>query len=186
MILGIVSDIHCRADLLVRALRMMGSVDRLLCLGDAISQHRFSHEVIGILREHDALCVRGNHELAYLSEADRRGGQSTAASAWVRSWPDERSEQLGGLRLRLVHNGLWKGGGYTRLDDPKWDDTLRGDDHDVVLCGHTHQPGQRIVGNTLLLNPGSVGEGRPTERGYIRSCATLDTIAGTARFIDLP
>lgn len=186
MILGIVSDIHCRADHLAWALGRMGSVDRLLCLGDAISQHRFSDDVVGMLRDHDALCVKGNHEQAYIDQADRRGEPISTASAWLRAWPDERTEQLGGLRLHMVHNAPWPGGGYTRVDDRRWDEALRGGELDVLLCGHTHQPGLRKIGPTLLLNPGSVGEGRPTDRGYVLSCATLDTITGTAQIIEGP
>ena len=42
--------------------------------------------------------------------------------------------------------------------------------YDIVLCGHTHEVDHRTVGNTLVLNPGSV-------HGFDEkaTCAILDT-----------
>ncbi|MFC6438221.1 metallophosphoesterase family protein [Novosphingobium resinovorum] len=56
---------------------------------------------------------------------------------------------------------------------------------DVLIYGHTHVPVVRRLGGTLVINPGSVGEGRPEPRGFVRSCAVLDTATGEARIIDL-
>jgi len=33
-------------------------------------------------------------------------------------------------------------------------------DADVVLLGHTHMPALRMVGDTLIVNPGSLGQPR--------------------------
>ena len=41
--LGIVSDIHSNAAGLQQALDLMGYIDELLCLGDAIFEYRFSN-----------------------------------------------------------------------------------------------------------------------------------------------
>ena len=67
--LGIVSDLHCNIDGLDRALEIMGPIDALLCLGDSISEYSFSNEVIGRLRELDALTILGNHEEIFLGAA---------------------------------------------------------------------------------------------------------------------
>ncbi|MFD2138397.1 metallophosphoesterase family protein [Novosphingobium resinovorum] len=55
----------------------------------------------------------------------------------------------------------------------------------MLIYGHTHVPVVRRLGGTLVINPGSVGEGRPEPRGFVRSCAVLDTATGEARIIDL-
>jgi predicted phosphodiesterase len=57
-------------------------------------------------------------------------------------------------------------------------------DADVVIYGHTHAPVVRHIGGTLVVNAGSVGEGRPGPAGFVRSCAVVDLAAGEARIID--
>ena len=52
MKVGIVSDIHCNARGLAIALDLLGEVDELLCLGDAIFEYQFSNEVVALLKEH--------------------------------------------------------------------------------------------------------------------------------------
>jgi len=59
---GIVSDIHCNAAGLRRALALMGDIDELICLGDSIWEYRFSNEVAQLLREQRAHTILGNHE----------------------------------------------------------------------------------------------------------------------------
>ena len=49
--IGIVSDIHCNAAGLLEALRLMGDVDEVFCLGDSIWEYRFSNGVAQILKE---------------------------------------------------------------------------------------------------------------------------------------
>ena len=51
MKVGIVSDIHCNADGLRDALDVMGPIDELLCLGDAIFEYQFSNDVAAILKQ---------------------------------------------------------------------------------------------------------------------------------------
>jgi len=42
----------------------------------------------------------------------------------------------------------------------------------------------RQVGAALVINPGSVGVGRPREEGFVQSCAVLDLARGTADILD--
>src|SRR5579885_2193263 len=75
MRLGIVSDIHCNAAGLAEALRLMGEIDELICLGDSIWEYRFSNEVVGTLRERGAHTILGNHEEGFLGPQGERGGR---------------------------------------------------------------------------------------------------------------
>jgi putative phosphoesterase len=46
----------------------------------------------------------------------------------------------------------------TRISpDERWERALDGVEADVVVCGHTHVQFSRMVGNTLVVNAGSVG-----------------------------
>ena len=46
---------------------------------------------------------------------------------------------------------------------------------DVLIVGHTHRPLVTWVGNTLLINPGSLGQPRDPKKSTIRTYAILDT-----------
>ena len=188
MKVGIVSDIHCHASALRTALGMMGDVEKVLCLGDAISQHRFSNDVVGLLRERAALCIKGNHEAVFLGPGGARAraacGIDPELLAWLAHWPAERRERLGGRDAWMVHGTPWQADGYARADDPRFGEALARSGVDILLCGHTHQPVVRRIGSRLLLNPGSLGEGRPTDAGYVRSFAILDTETLEATIVD--
>ena len=188
MRIGIVSDIHCNGGALRTALETMGPVGALLCLGDAISQHRFSSEVVGMLHARRAVCIQGNHEAIFLgaggAAARAAPGIDAGLLAWLASWPSTAHECFGGRRLWMVHGTPWQADGYARADDRRFDAALGASDADILLCGHTHQPAIRRIGGKLLVNPGSVGEGRPTEQGYVRSCAIVDTEQLDAKILD--
>jgi hypothetical protein len=88
--IGIVSDIHGNAAGLASALALMGDVDELLCAGDMVEEYRFSNETIAILREREARCVLGNHDLGFLSP---HGASARAAAhihpelvEWLARW----------------------------------------------------------------------------------------------------
>jgi predicted phosphodiesterase len=67
--IGIVSDVHGNAAGLALALALdrMGEVDLLLCAGDRVEEYRFSNETVALLRDHDATCVLGNHDIGILA-----------------------------------------------------------------------------------------------------------------------
>ena len=45
----------------------------------------------------------------------------------------------------------------------------------VLIVGHTHRPMVTWVGNTLLINPGSLGQPRDPKKSTLRTYAILDT-----------
>ncbi|HXO02539.1 MAG TPA: metallophosphoesterase, partial [Stellaceae bacterium] len=69
---GIVSDIHCNAAGLRRALALMGDIDELICLGDSIWEYRFSNEVAQLLKERQAHTILGNHEEGFFGPLGER------------------------------------------------------------------------------------------------------------------
>jgi uncharacterized protein len=86
--------------------------------------------------------------------------------------PERRVEELGGVRVAMVHDSGPTGGRPARLR--RWFP-----DADVVVFGHSHQPvAEEGVDGQLLVNPGS-----PTERRRAPShtLALLHLHRGTAR-----
>lgn len=45
----------------------------------------------------------------------------------------------------------------TETTDDRLEEFTAGVDADVVVCGHTHMPFERVVGRVRVVNPGSVG-----------------------------
>lgn len=190
MLLGIVSDIHCNAAGLGRALELMGDVDELICLGDSIWEYRFSNEVACILREHRAHTILGNHEEVFFGPLGERARARTdndlALMNWLESRPHRHALDCGGKRVLLVHSTPWEPrGAYIYPDHPEL--ARFGEaDADFVLYGHTHRQLARRFGRVLVVNPGSAGDARDHGNGRQLSCAVLDTASEEARIIDFP
>ena len=188
--LGVVSDIHCQHQALAKALDAMGPVDRLVCAGDVIDQTRFCARTVGLLRERGIDTITGNHEIAYFSQPGsfdeaRLAEGHGALARWLQSRPAILHLHFGEASVRIVHATSWN----QSFDyvPPSHRDFRRFAEcgADIVVYGHTHQPVVRHIGSSLVVNPGSVGEGRPDPRGFIRSCAVIDCQAKTARIVDL-
>lgn len=188
MRIGVVSDIHCNAAALARALDVMGPVDELFCLGDAIYEFRFSNAVVEKLRARDAHVIRGNHEEAFFSPAGARARAAPSVDPdhadWLAAQPLRKRLMLDGVDFHLCHSTPWEPrGAYVIPEDPA---LLRFADTDahVVLYGHTHRQLVRAIDGTLIVNPGSAGDARDARNGRRLSCAIVDTSPLTARIID--
>lgn len=190
MKLGIVSDIHCNACGLRRALSLMRDIDELICLGDSIYEYRFSNEVVRILRERRALVIIGNHEEGFFgpsgARARARDGIDPDLAAWLAAQPHRRELEIGAKSLLIVHSTPWEPrGAYIHPDSGL---LLRFAEApaDIVLYGHTHQQIARRIGRVLVVNPGSAGEARDPRNGGQLSCAVLDLGNEEVRLIDFP
>jgi predicted phosphodiesterase len=64
--LALVSDIHANLAALEATLADIAAqaVDRIVCLGDIVGYNASPAECVALIRERDAVCVAGNHELA--------------------------------------------------------------------------------------------------------------------------
>ena len=190
MLIGIVSDIHCNSPALRRALDLMGEVDELICLGDSISEYRFSNEVVGLLRDRQCIAIQGNHEQMFFSPAGARARSAPWIDHELLSWlslqPGRRVLEREGREILLVHSTSWPSGGQYVCAHDRDFARFAETGADVVLYGHTHQPVIQHVGNTLVINPGSAGEARPGDGGLTLSCAILDVTRLEARIIEFP
>ena len=186
MKIGIVADIHCNHEALRIALERMGTVDELLCVGDAVYQFRFSNEVMELLRQRGARYILGNHERVMLGPWGER----------ARSLPTVRQENLDymtsqsyclearvdGRRLVMVH-----GSPFDPPDEYIYPNSpalgrLAQIDADYIILGHTHYHMAVPVGRGLAINPGSCGEARDHRNEFRLSWAVLDTETGEVAF----
>ena len=190
MRVGIVSDIHCNAAGLARALDLMGEIDELICLGDSIYEYRFSNEVVRLLKERETQVIVGNHEEQFFgplgARARARDGIDPALAEWLAGRPHRRELTIGGKRLLLVHSTPWEPRGTYVHPGSSLLARFAEAEADFVLYGHTHQQVVRRFGPVLVINPGSTGEARDHRNGHQLSCAVLDTASEEVRVLDFP
>jgi uncharacterized protein len=189
MRLGLISDIHGNYRALIKALDLLSAVDHVLCLGDCISQHGFSNEVVRVLRERQIATIWGNHEAMFYSPMGERtrflNSPDPDLLAWLGERPLTLELNLLGRRILMVHSTPKDPiGDYVGSQNPSFAVEFASVAADIVLCGHTHQPFVKRVGNTQIINPGSVGEGRPEADGFVSSCAILHLPNGGCELID--
>jgi putative phosphoesterase len=188
--IGIVSDLHCNAEGLSRALDIIGDTDELICLGDSIYEYRFSNEVIAMLRTRGAKVILGNHEEVFFG----LHGSRARAAQWIDrplfGWLAERPHRLeldcSGKKLLAVHSTPWEPrGAYVYPHSGELAQFAEAD-ADFVLYGHTHHQLVRRIGRVLVINPGSAGEARDPTNGRRLSCAVLDTASEEVVVTDFP
>lgn len=190
MRIGIVSDIHGNAEALDIALERMGSIDRVFCAGDAFSEYSFSNDVVSRLREIDAAYVLGNHEVGLLSPNGIRAQNAESVDqellSWVRERPYTAEYEMGGKKIFMFHSTPWEP--YREYVYPHSKDLIRfGDlDADFAIYGHTHFPIAKEINGTIVINPGSVGEGRDPQNGHEVSYAILNIDSGEVEFDSFP
>jgi putative phosphoesterase len=174
------SDVHCNAVAMSQALdELSGTVDEVLLAGDAVLQYRFSNEVIELVRDHGLTYVAGNHELTLLSDDGVRARTAPHVRAsnleFMAAAPKQRDLRYSGKRLLMVHASPFAPfNEYLYPGSPQLARCAEVD-ADIVVLGHTHVPMATRVGTTLVVNPGSLGQGgEPGQPGMV-SYAILDT-----------
>ena len=70
MKLLLISDVHASIDALDAVWNAESDADAIMCAGDIIDWGFHPHEVIAWMREHNVICVYGNHDLEILEHLD--------------------------------------------------------------------------------------------------------------------
>jgi putative phosphoesterase len=186
--IGIVSDVHGNAAGLRAALERMGDVDELLCLGDVVEEYRFDNESVATLRDRGARCVLGNHDVGFLGADGVRARAAPHVDhdlvGWLGSHPLRIDTVVAGRRLVMTHASPCAP--FTQYVLPQSPELKRiaEVEAEYVLIGHTHKQMVSRVGTPLVVNPGSVGQGRDHSNGRKLSYAVLDATTGEVTFDD--
>jgi putative phosphoesterase len=183
MLIAAFSDIHANKHALDAVLASIGDrgVDHTVCLGDLVGYGAFPNEVIETVRCAGIPTVMGNYDdgvgfnrdecgCAYtrpdeIERGDRslRWTQSVVTpenKAWLRDLPRELRFEAEGRRVLCVHGSPRRINEYLYEDQPEQslDRMFRELQADVVLCGHTHLPYHRRIGELDLINVGTAGK----------------------------
>ena len=179
MKIGLVSDIHGNHRALQRAFELMGAVDECFCLGDSIDQFRFSNEVVRLLQENCSHVIQGNHEEIFFAPVNIRAQSHDWIDRDLYQWLEKRPAEVllvrAGLKFHLVHSTTWHPRGAYVTPGHKDFDRFTETDADVVVYGHTHVPTAHTLGSTLVINPGSTGQGSLVDMERKMHCAVFHT-----------
>lgn len=183
MRIAVISDIHGNLPALQAVLAdIQGrNVDTVFCLGDLVGYGPWPNEVIALLRDSVIPCLQGNYDEGVGEElmacgcdypdeeAARIGALSLNWSIdvttdenkeWLRSLPKTLAVQLGTHHLLLVHGSPRKNNEYLTYHFPveQMAQFFTESRADILLCGHTHLPYHRQIGNKHVINAGSAGK----------------------------
>jgi predicted phosphodiesterase len=192
MKVAVISDIHANKQAFEAALEAISSSDaaEVWCLGDLVGYGADPDACVELAREHAAVCLAGNHDLAVTGEVplDEFSRGASLAAQWTQDViAKDNLEFLEGLTAqgREERVGLY----HASPRDPVWEyvlSTLVADlcldaqSERLCLIGHSHvalsftrdegelasgeprRDGARldISSGEWLLNPGSVGQPR--------------------------
>jgi predicted phosphodiesterase len=192
MKVAVISDIHANRQAFEATLEAVAASEaaELWCLGDLVGYGADPNVCVALAREHAAVCLAGNHDLAVtgdipLGEFSR--GASLAAQwtrevisaenlAFLKSLSPQGQEQQVGLYHASPRDPVWEYVLSTLLAEMCLDEQR----HRICLIGHSHvalsfvrhagelatgeprRDGVRldIASGEWLLNPGSVGQPR--------------------------
>jgi putative phosphoesterase len=176
MRVAVISDIHGNLPALEAVLSDVSgeSVDLIVSCGD-VASGPLPVETLQVLRRlPDARFVRGNADRALVAGFD--GSQmprlTGPGSDWCSSQLSREDRdflasfvetiviEVDGLGRVLFCHGSPRSDEEimtARTPDERLREFLAGVDADVVVCGHTHMPFDRMVDRVRVINPGSVG-----------------------------
>lgn len=174
--IGLISDVHATATPLREALTIFKEegVDLVLCAGDVAGYGTELEQSIELLANRSCTTILGNHDVWCMDRlAEEQAAQVQIFFAHLSGTWEATIE---GKRIFAVHASppLSMTRGITLLDQyekilprekEQWTHELAGYGLDVLIVGHTHQVFAEMLGQTLVVNPGSTT--------FNHSCAIL-------------
>ena len=209
MKVAVISDIHANRHAFEATLDAIAESDaaELWCLGDLVGYGAEPDACVELAREHAAVCLAGNHDLAVTGEIalDEFSRGASMAAQWTREViAPENLEFLKGLSPRGEEEAV--GLFHASPRDPVWEYVLSAllaelcldaQGQRICLIGHSHvalsfvrHDGERATGEPRragtqldladgewLLNPGSVGQPRDGDPRASWLLLDLDSMA---------
>lgn len=154
------------------------SPDRAIFGGDVMGYYYGSDRIIDMLRENKVTCLLGNHDRMYLDVLDGERTEESLIEKYGNSYKNckdllkqENTEYLrtlsprldldaDGLHLTFVHGSVPDPLNGRVYPDAVLTDAKPYEGIDYVFAGHTHHKTEKHVGNTTIINPGSIGQQR--------------------------
>jgi putative phosphoesterase len=160
MLLGILSDTHDRVDAMAEGMRLLRAekAEFFIHCGDVGSERILDH-----LAGEKAAFIFGNNDW------DKAELRRYAETISVQCLGDSGTVELAGKRIAVTHGD----------DGPLLNRLLKAQEHDYLLLGHSHIPGEDRMGRTHLINPGAL------HRARVKTVALLDLATDVVRWIEV-
>lgn len=213
MRLAVLADVHANLHALTLVIERLSSqrITRYVCAGDLVGYGPYPNECVAHLRELDALCVAGNHDLMAVGRlsVDSAGRLARRTLLWTQEVLQDTTRDfllslptVAELSSTVVsHGAVGDPTTYVRGADQAADEldrlSRRYATASVLVLGHTHQPfayarrAGRLTPSpegTVELPPGDVvllnpgSVGQPRERAPLVRFMVLDLEAREATF----
>jgi putative phosphoesterase len=171
--IGVIGDIHTESTRLRKALELLQTMDldEILCVGDVVDGTGDVNECCDLLREHQVIIVKGNHDEWFLKNTMRDLPVSTPVHAvnevsrhFLQDLPLELEFQTPAGNLLLCH-GLGKHTmakvrdddyGYALESNFELQELIQSRRYQFILNGHTHYRMMRNFDGLTVINAGSL------------------------------
>jgi predicted phosphodiesterase len=156
---AILADIHSNLEAFEEVLGRIKNVDKIICLGDVVGYGPNPNECIELIKQHQIICIAGNHDKAVTGELTTQAFNREAKDAILWTKITLTKENLAFLKalpvildlaeFQIVHGSLDNPleNYITNMDEAK--QTLKAMSKTVCFVGHSHQPlliGQKADG----------------------------------------
>jgi putative phosphoesterase len=181
----VVSDIHSNHTALQGVLDDAAPWDQCICVGDIVGYGPDPNECIGALRDNVFKCILGNHDhevitgdasplegapgnFCFNPRAARaidinRGLLTSTSRAYLEGLPTSLRIKIDSVNIAVYHGSPRAPlSEYIMPKEAKMRaaQLITESDCNLLVLGHIHKPYAIEHGDTLLLNPGSVGQPR--------------------------
>lgn len=172
----ILSDIHANYPALEAVLKKEKDYDNLIFLGDVVDYGPHPKDCLKFIKSNADYYVMGNHDNALGNNTDCNSMGSFREYAietreWHKTLLDENDKNFlqcmplmckahfGDKSFFLAHASPL-GDISKYLNNDELEEEVKWLPHEFILLGHTHIQYKKIIHNTLVVNPGSVGLSR--------------------------
>jgi len=186
--IGLISDLHAAVVPLREALTIFQgeNVDLVLCAGDIAGYGTELNSCVELLLDRGARTILGNHDIWCLEDHDADLSEATKdflgrlALTWKATLEGNRLLAVHASPPRSVSRGITLLDQYENIlveEKQRWALELAPYKLDVLIVGHTHQVFAEMLGQTLVINPGSTR--------FNHSCAVLRLPSREVQFFPL-
>jgi putative phosphoesterase len=178
--IALIGDVHANLHALEAVL--LHASDRgcksILNAGDFVGYGAFPDEVVKLLRRVKATSITGNYDQKALKVKKKQGEWaaaktpekwlafqwayqhlSSSSRKYLKRLPENRRLKAKGWQILLTHGSPVSADEHLSPDTPdkRLHELAKMARADLIICGHSHQPFARWIGDVLFINTGSVG-----------------------------
>lgn len=154
------------------------NINKVIFCGDIFGYYYYCNDIINKIRENNFFSILGNHDKMFLDIIDKKIDEVSLINKYGNSYRNivnkisiSNIQYLRTLNTHFIFKcsnkkiAVFHGSPYNELDgriypDTKITNTELYEKYDYVILGHTHHKMVKKTNNTIILNPGSLGQQR--------------------------